>query len=288
MPTRGRTSPASKRSTIKRSTILLHRVSIFRAVSFFHLRFEPLACSVPAVLWAAESPHAGYAPAVGAAAPAVLAGPAAAAPVAFAVAPVALAAPAVDVLLAERRAVPTARDLVAAAPAVVAPPVVVAAPAISAPAVVANDAPALAAFDFAGAARAEIGPAVARRRAVAAVTESSVVWQLPFAPAVADASSVAGPAVGPPVDPPPAQLHLELFADPTAVCAVLASAGARLGRRAQPVWPDQPFVVPALALPQGSAAESSARLRADLRSEASASSPDHSMPRLVKSGPDHA
>ena len=176
MSTRGRTSPASKRSTTKRSTILPHSVSISRAVSFFHHLSDPLACSARAALWAAEPPHAEYAPAVDAAAPAVLAGPAVAAPVAFAVAPVALAVPAVDALLAEQRAVPTARDSVAAAPAVVSPPCVVVAPATSAPAAVASDAPALAAFDFAGAARAEIEPAVAQRRAVAAVTESSVVW----------------------------------------------------------------------------------------------------------------
>ena len=148
MPTRGRTSPASKRSTTKRPTILLHRVSIFRAVSFFPLPFDRLACSVPVVLWAAGRPRAVYAPAVGAVAPAASAGPAAA-----------------DALLVEPRAAPTARGLVAAEPAAVAPPGVVVAPAISALAAVANDALAPAVFDFAGAAHAEIEPAVAQPRA---------------------------------------------------------------------------------------------------------------------------
>lgn len=229
---------------------------------------------MPAVLWAAGRPRAVYGPAAGVVAPAVSAGPAAA-----------------DALLAEPRAALTARGLVAAEPAAVAPPGVVVAPTISALAVVANDALAPAVFDFAGAARAEIEPAVAEPRVVAAVTESSVAWQLPSAPAVADASFVVGPAeepVGPPVGLLPGPLRLELFARLIAVCATPASAGARFDHRAQPVWPDQPFAVLVPALLQGLAVGPSAQLHADPRSSESASSPDHSMPLLVKSAPDHA
>ena len=228
---------------------------------------------MPAVLWAAGRPRAVYGPAAGVVAPAVSAGPAAA-----------------DAPLAEPVAALTARGLVAAEPAAVAPPGAVVAPAISALAVVANDARAPAASEFASA-RAEIEPAAAQPRVVAAVTESSVVWQLPSEPAVVDASFVVGPAqepVGPPVGLLPGPLRLELFARLIAVCATPASAGARFDRRAQPVSPDQPFAVPAPALPQGLAVGPFARRRADLRSEAFASSLDHSMPLLVKSAPDHA
>ena len=164
-------------------TILLRRVSIFRAVSSFHLPFVPAA-------WIAAGLVASAA---------VEAAPAAYVPVAFSVAPAVLAEPvAPDALLAEPRAALTARGLVAAEPAAVPAVCVVEAPAASAPAAVANDAPALAVFDFAG--------AVARQHVVAADSELSVVWQLLFALAAADASSAARPGdelVGPSVGPQP-------------------------------------------------------------------------------------
>ncbi len=117
-----------------------------------------------------------------------------AAPVGFSVAPAVLAEPvAANALLAEPRAALTVRGLVEVEPAAVAPPGLVEAPAASAPAAVASDALALAVLDFAGAARAEIESAVAQPHAVAAETELFVVWQIPFVPAVADGSSVAGP-----------------------------------------------------------------------------------------------
>ncbi len=119
--------------------------------------------------------------------------------VAFSVAPVALAEPpAADALLAERRAALTVRGSVAAEPAAVPAVCVVEALAASAPAAAANDAPALAVFDFAG--------AVARQHVVAADSELFVVWQLLFALAAADASSASRPAdelVGPSVGPQP-------------------------------------------------------------------------------------
>lgn len=228
---------------------------------------------MPAVLWAAARPRAAYAPAVGAAGPAVL------------------AVPAADARLAERREVQIARDSVAAEPAAdVDTAVVVVAPAISAPAVVVNDAPELAAFEFA-VARAATEPAAGQPRVVAAVTELFVVWQLLSASAVADASSVDRPADEPvdqPVDLLPGQSHPELFAGPSAVCASPAFAVEHFDRRAQPASPDQPFVVHALGLPPGLAVEPAARRRADLRFEASASSLDHSKPPHVTTGPDHA
>jgi len=226
---------------------------------------------VPAALWAAERPRAVSAPAVVAAAPAALAAPLAA-----------------DVLLAEQREVQIARDSAGAEPAAVAPLCVAAALAISALAVVENDAPALAASEFA-AARAAIEPVAAQPPVVAAVTELFVVWQLLSAPAVADASFVGRPAdepVGPPVGPLPEQLHLVRFAGQTAVSATLAFAVARCDRHAQPVSPDQPFVVHVLALLQGLAAEPFARLYADPKFGVSDSSPGHSTARLSSPAPD--
>lgn len=209
----------------------------------------------------------------------VEAGPAEAAPALTSVAPAVLAEPVVDGPLAEQRAAQIAHDSAAAEPAAavdtaaVARPGVVVAQAISALAVVENDERALAAPDFA-VARAATEPAAEQPHVAAAVTELFVVWQLPSASAVVDASFVDRPADEPveqPVGLLPGQSHPELFAGPSAVCATPAFAVARYDRRAQPVSTDQPFAVRALALPQGLAVEPSARLHADLRFAASAS-----------------
>ena len=182
--------------------------------------------------------------------------PVEAAPVALSVVPgvpVASAEPAAAAgLPAEQGAALTARGLAEAEPA--AALCVVAAAVASAPAAVVNDALAPAVFDFAGAAHAEIEPAVARQHAVAAVTELFVDAQPLSAPAVVDAAIDADPAdgfVGPLVGPLPGRSRLELFADPIAVDATPVFAVARFGRRGLPVSPGRPFVARVPARPQG-------------------------------------
>ena len=181
--------------------------------------------------------------------------PVEAAPVALSVVPgvpVVSAEPAAAAgLPAEQGAALTARGLVEAEPAAA---LCVVAAVASAPAAVVNDALAPAVFDFAGAAGAEIEPAVARQHAVAAVTELFVDAQPLSAPAVVDAAIDADPAdgfVGPLVGPLPGRSRLELFADPIAVDATPVFAVARFGRRGLPVSPGRPFVARVPAQLQG-------------------------------------